>query len=98
MITAELAGKLLEDVIYQRVLGCIDLDELSLIEHDLWASLYDLGPSDDEAWQLAREMLDQAFARIQRDPRRYLLQFDEGAACERLERAAQERGRDETRA
>ena len=90
-MSPDLAAKLLDDVLYQRVLDCIDLEELSRLEQELWASVYDTGPSDDDSLQLAREMLDRAFARIQRDPRRYLLQFDAGENCLRLERAALER-------
>jgi hypothetical protein len=91
VITADLANKLLDDVIYQRVLSCIDLEALSMLEQELWASVYDTGTSDDDSFRLAQDMLDRAFARIQRDPRRYLLQCDDGSACARLERAAQER-------
>jgi hypothetical protein len=91
VIGPDLAGKLLEDVLYQRVLDCIDLEELSLFEQELWASVYDAGPSDEESMRIAREMLDRAFARIQCDPRRYLLQYGDGSGCERLERAARER-------
>lgn len=91
MIPPMLADKLLDDVIYARVLSCIDLEELSRFEQELWASVYDVGPSDEESLEIARTMLDRAFTRVQRDPRRYTLQFDDGSNCERLERAAQER-------
>lgn len=90
MIAPDLAGKLLDDAIYHRVLDCLDLEALSDIEHDLWAVVFDAGNSDDASWALARDLVDRAFARIQRDPRRYLLDFDDGSACERLERAARE--------
>lgn len=90
MIAPDVAGKLLEDVLYQRVLDCIDLEGLSELEQELWGAVYDTGSSDDESLRIARELLDRAFARIQRDPRRYLLQFADGSRCERLERAAQE--------
>lgn len=91
MIGAELASKLLDDVIYQRVLSCIDLEELALLEQELWTSIYATGPGDEASLRLAREMLDRAFARVQRDPRRYVLQGDDGSICDRLERAARER-------
>lgn len=91
MTAPDLASKLLDDVVYQRVLSCIDLESLAMLEQDLWGSIYDTGPSDDESLRIAREMLDRAFARIQADPRRYLLQFDAGSHCERLERVANER-------
>jgi hypothetical protein len=90
-MSPDLAARLLEDVLYQRVLDCIDLEALAHLEQELWASVYDTGPSDDDSLRVAREMLDRAFARIQRDPRRYLLQCDDGSNCVRLERAAQER-------
>jgi hypothetical protein len=90
-MSPELAAKLLDDVLYQRVIDCIDLESLWRLEQELWASVYDSGPSDDDSLRVAREMLDRAFARIQRDPRRYMLQCDDGSSCARLERAAQER-------
>lgn len=90
MIAPDLAGKLLDDAIYHRVLDCIDLEALAAIEQDLWAVVFDAGSSDDQSWAHARGLIDRAFARIQHEPRRYLLQFDDGSNRERLERAARE--------
>ena len=86
-----LAAKLLDDVLYQRVLDCIDLEALAHLEQELWAAVYDGGTNEDDSLRVAHEMLDRAFERMQRDPRRYLFQLDCGESCARLERAAQER-------
>lgn len=81
MIPPELATKLLDDVIFQRVLSCIDLEELALLEQELWMSVHALGRNDEQSLHVAREMLDRAFARIQHDPQRYVLGFDDSSAC-----------------
>lgn len=91
MIGTDMAARLLDDVIYQRVLSCIDLEELALLEQELWMSVRAVGRSADESLEHAREMLDRAFARIQRDPQRYVLGFDDAAASERGELEARER-------
>jgi hypothetical protein len=82
VIGTEMATRLLDDVIYQRVLGCIDLEELALLEQELFMSAHGVGRSDEESLLLAREILDRAFARIQHDPRRYGLGFEDGWAGE----------------
>jgi len=91
VIGTEMATRLLDDVIYQRVLGCIDLEELALLEQELWMSVRAVGRDADESLQHAREILDRAFARIQNDPQRYVLGFDDPAACAPLEPDARER-------
>jgi hypothetical protein len=91
VIATDMATKLLDDVIYQRVLSCIDLEELALLEQELWLSVRAVGRDPDESLQHAREMLDRAFARIQSHPHRYVLGFDAGSACEQPQRVAQER-------
>jgi hypothetical protein len=85
-----MAARLLDDVIYQRVLGCIDLEELALLEQELFMSARAVGRSDEQSLLLARDILDGAFARIQHDPRRYGLGFEDACVGEPavLERAA----------
>ena len=91
MIGTDMAIKLLDDVVYQRVLSCIDLEELALLEQELFLSAHGVGRSDEESLLLARDVLDRAFARIQHDPRRYGLGFEDGCMCDPLEPGARER-------
>jgi len=78
----EMETKLLDDVMYRRVLACIDLEELALLEQELWLSIRAVGRDEEESLEHAREILDRAFARIQHDPHRYVLGFDDGVACD----------------
>lgn len=54
MIGPEVAGKLLDEVIYEQVLGCIDLDELYRFELELTLALAECGLEDDEGGSLAK--------------------------------------------
>jgi hypothetical protein len=75
------AEALLADVIYERVVECIDLTRLAEIEQELAELHAEQPPSDrgiSEAW--ARGMIDAALARLPADPRRYLL-FGECGLC-----------------
>ena len=40
---AEMAAKLLDDVLYSRVLECVDIGKLCMVEMDLWAALCEQG-------------------------------------------------------
>jgi hypothetical protein len=67
------AETLLADVIYERVVECIDLDRLAGLEHELAELHAEQPPSDrtaSDAW--ARATIDSALARLPMDPRRYL--------------------------
>ena len=71
MIAPEVASKLLDDVVYERVLGCIDLDALFQFEQELWSIIGETENDDDKIGDLAKEMIDRAFARLPDEPRRY---------------------------
>ena len=64
------ASRVLEDVIYLRVLECIDLEKLHLLELDVWVAM-----SEQELETCARldaqAMIDRALARFATDAQRY---------------------------
>lgn len=75
------AEVLLADVIYERVVECIDLVRLADIEHELAELHADQPPCDraaSDAW--ARSTIESALARLPADPRRYL-QFGDCGLC-----------------
>jgi hypothetical protein len=64
---------LLDHVIHEQVLTCVDLDALHDLEQSLTMLVGDLdGVSPDHAADLAKAMLDRALARLPDDLRRYL--------------------------
>lgn len=72
LLLPEQADRLLEEVIYERVLSCIDLDALLAFESELGCAFDQCGVvGDDKLAQLAKEMIDRALRRICDDPRRY---------------------------
>jgi hypothetical protein len=76
------ASKLLEDVLYERVLGCIDLQALFMIEVDLWVALSECDVADDDtAKRLAKEMIDRALRRLPDEERRYGMVRPYGFEC-----------------
>ncbi len=67
------ATTLLDRLIYEQVIACIDLDELYALEQALTLVAADLdGVGPDRAADLARAMLDAALRRLPDDVRRYL--------------------------
>jgi hypothetical protein len=67
------ASTLLDRLIYEQVVACIDLEELHALEQAitlLSTELDDVGP--DRATDLARAMVDAALRRLPDDLRRYL--------------------------
>jgi hypothetical protein len=71
------ATALLDRLIHEQVVACIDLDELYALEQALTlvaAELDGVGP--DRAADLARAMLDAALRRLPDDVRRYLHGID----------------------
>jgi hypothetical protein len=73
VITKEQATKLLDEVLYARVLECIDLGKLLGIELDLWAALCEqTGASEMAAREEAKAMLDRALARFASADARYV--------------------------
>lgn len=69
MIAADLAPKLLEDVIYERVIRHIDVAGLHRFELELWLSLREHA-SEEMSFGTARAMIDRALDRFRTDPRR----------------------------
>ena len=67
------ASKLLEEVIYERVLDFIDLDGLFAFERELWCAYDDAGVADEaDVPKLVKAMIDRALLRFCEDPRRYI--------------------------
>ena len=73
LLSPDQATRLLDDVLYERVLGCIDLRALFMIEVDLWVALSEceVCADDDEAKHLAKQMIDRALSRLHDEDRRY---------------------------
>jgi hypothetical protein len=102
VIGAQQASRLLDDVIYERVLAFVDLAALHRFELELWCSLGECGVADAEIADLAKQLIDRALARIPDDPRRYMdlrsewpaeceLCDEEAAACARTPKRAKHR-------
>jgi hypothetical protein len=73
LLTPTQAAVLLDQVIYEQVLSCIDLDELYRVGHSLTAMIDELdGIPGDRAGDLARSILDRAILRLPDDLRGYL--------------------------
>jgi hypothetical protein len=71
------ATTLLDRLIYEQVVACIDLEELHALEQALTLVAADLdGFSPDRAADLARAMIDAALRRLPDDVRRYLHDAD----------------------
>ena len=67
------AQTLLDQVVYEQVIECIDLDALGRLEQSLLMMVADLeGVPDDKAGEIATAMLDRALARVPADVRSYL--------------------------
>ena len=72
LIAADQAGKLLDELVLDRVLGCIDLQALFMVEVDLWVALSECGVANDEDAKLvAKSIIDRALRRVPDDGRRY---------------------------
>lgn len=71
LLTPERATKLLEDIVYERVLGFLDLDALYRFEQELWFALGECGVEEAAIAEQAKAMIDRALARLADDPRRY---------------------------
>lgn len=94
------AAKLLDDVLYERVLACVDLQALFVIEVDLWVALSECEVTPDEkaARRMAKAMIDRALRRLPDEERRYSLVRPFGTECpdcedERLDAAKSQRRR-----
>jgi hypothetical protein len=93
LLDTDQASDLLDLVVYEQVLGCIDLDELYHLEQSLALSATGLpGISHQRGTELAKLMLDRAFRRLPDDIRTYLRAVEALACngCELCEHEARE--------
>ena len=71
------AASLLDQVVYEQVLECIDLDALYRLEQSLTMLVGEVdGVSADRIGELATALLDRALLRLPEDVRRYLRAAD----------------------
>jgi hypothetical protein len=66
------AAVLLDQVIYEQVLACIDLEALYQLEQSLTMTVADFEGDGDRAADLAKALVDRALLRLPEDVRRYL--------------------------
>jgi hypothetical protein len=85
MMSPEQAGKLLDEVIYERVLRHIDIEALHAFELELWLALQEVTGATDI--RQARELIDRALARFREDPGRAMSEAPFGH-CELCEEEA----------
>jgi hypothetical protein len=82
LLPPEHASRLLDDVLYERVLACVDLETLFLLETELWLALAECEIAEDEAAkELAKALIDRALGRLPDEPRRYRLVRPFGEGC-----------------
>ena len=94
MIAPDKAARLLDDVLYQRVVECINLPKLLMVEIDLWASLSECTNGVDKALRAeAAAMVDRAIARFAADPERYAPVHPFGTQCDLCEEEVVDRKR-----
>ncbi len=73
LLAPEHAAKLLDEVIYERVLSFIDLDALYEFEQELWCAYEEAGVTNTEdVPRIVKEMVDRALMRFCEEPRRYV--------------------------
>jgi len=99
LLTPTQAAVLLDQVIYEQVLSCVDLDELYRVGHSLTAMIDELdGVPEDRVGDLARSILDRAILRLPDDLRGYLRvsEFAARDACFLCEEEARQRHADES--
>lgn len=92
-LDASQTASLLERLIHEQVLACVDLDELCSLEQSIALLAGELpGVGHDRAAELARAMLDRALQRLPDDVRRYLraasAAFDDCELCQAEARQA----------
>lgn len=80
MISPGQASKLLDEVVFERVMSFIDLPSLCLFQQELEIALIEVGVDYDEVAQVARQMVDDALHRVADDPRVELVGGD--SSCE----------------
>ncbi|HEX5061085.1 MAG TPA: hypothetical protein VFV99_17085 [Kofleriaceae bacterium] len=73
LMAPDQASKLLDEMVYERVLGFIDLDGLYDFERELWCAYDEAGIADeDEVPKIVKAMIDKALMRFCDEPRRYM--------------------------
>jgi hypothetical protein len=73
LLTPDQAAILLDQVVYEQLLECIDLDEVSRVEQSLTLLVSELdGMTAERIDELARATLDRALRRLPDQIRRYL--------------------------
>ena len=73
LMAPDQASKLLDEVIYERVLGFIDVDGLYDFERELWCAYDEAGIADeDDVPKVVKAMIDKALMRFCDEPRRYM--------------------------
>jgi hypothetical protein len=87
------AAVLLDEVIYEQVLACIDLEALYQLEQSLTMTVADFEGAGDRAADLASALVDRALLRLPDDVRRYLHAFGHPpfAGCELCDEAEADR-------
>ena len=100
LIAPDQASKLLDEVVYERVLGFIDLDGLFDFERELWCAYDEAGiAGPDEVPAIVKAMIDKALIRFCDEPRRYAVfdtplgvdPFGDCALCEQEAAAAKKK-------
>ena len=97
LLAADQATDLLDRVVYEQVLECIDLDELFQLEQSLAFTASSLpGVSHARSTELAKSLLERAFRRLPDDIRNYLSAVEALACngCELCEEDAREDARE----
>ena len=94
-LSASQVADLLDHVIYEQVLACVDLDALYDLEQSLTMLAGDVdGVSPDHAADLAKAMVDRALLRLPDDLRRHLRAARwPFQGCELCEEEARQAGR-----
>jgi hypothetical protein len=82
------ANELAEQLVYERVIACIDFDQLFRLEQELWFALGAINDDDREVAALSKELIDKALRLMPDDPRRYAAIQPFGAECELCEQEA----------
>ena len=73
LLTPAQAAALLDQVVYEQVLECVDLEQLYHVAQSLDSMIGEIdGIPDDRAGDLARSILDRALLRLPDDLRGYL--------------------------
>ena len=89
LIAPDVASKLLEEVIYERVLSFVDLDGLYDFEQQLWLAVGESGIAEDEIPDRVKDMIDAALKKLLDEPRRYMtFGVGDGLDCELCEEEA----------